>query len=436
MIKKSAYWVLMSFIAFACSGCLASCSNSRNEEPSTPPAPSFDLSFTIATSNGDKTRVADISGDSDGSGAENFLDVNDIRYLIFDKDQKFVDDISAKATTVAKNSEFTVYEVTSNVTSSYFSDNIDTLLDFYILALANYTAWGITIPEMNIGDPIQNFFDDGLVMSVVPNSALLQKANQSVADVRQLFPMAGLQHFQLYGSLLWSSLDGIPLDISNVTGKTLNLLRALSKIEVVDKINITTTYTDSDATSPFRISTVTLNGYYSQGRLLPALSQWNRNGVFETQQVEASSSMAGTYNVPPQLGDNMIITSSGYESDYTLDFVYDPVATQLRSDKCPVYSCYFFEYDAVGIDALRQPYLIVRTLGNDVAEGEADYSPALVFPVRIAEYTNGISQASKNLTKMLRNNIYRFEIASIGQDTKIVWTLCSMDVASTEIVFN
>lgn len=418
------------------SACVADDSPCPDDSPRNP----FLIKFQIMSAADSGTRAADLDGELEGAGYENYLNVDDIRYLIFDSDRKFVADISTKATTVNSNPEFTLYDVVAEVDAPYFKEHINTTLDFYILALANYSGWGITIPTLAEGDDMEALFTNGLVATVIPDSGKLRLAVQAEAD-KQYFPMAGLQRFTFAGNMLETSWEELPYDISAGTGKTLNLLRALAKIEVIDKINVADgAEFDAEAERPIKIGSATLNGFVSRGRLLPAMAQWDRNATFETQQVAAPSipgqTTAEFYSLPPSLNaDNSIAPADGL-TGYTMALTYDAAATAKREDKCPVYSCYVFEYSKTGIAATQQTYLTVDipeyidpNTGTTIVE-------AATYPLRIAQYTNGYATSANNLDVLMRNHIYRFEITGISTTLRVRWTVCQMDKASAEIEYN
>lgn len=429
---------------------LPSCVNDMGDCPSEEVVKEdgFHLRFTIMTRSDAKTRAADIDGDQEGAGYENFLNVQDIKYLIFDKDCKFITDITAKTETVAENASYTVYNVVANVDDQYFYDNLNGIVDFYILCLANHSGWGIKLPTLGRGDGIDELFTDGLVMTELPETYKLQNAAKTENVNKQYFPMSGLQHFRVPGSMLMTSSEGAPYDLSFATGKDLNLLRALAKIEIIDKINIVEggvfdeDYDEDviNGNGRFRIDKVEINGYMTQGSLLPAFSQWN---VFETQQVTAPTiPNSAEYVLPPVLNaDNSFGSSIDLPNlNYIIDFEKDEYAKTLRADKCPVFSGYVYEYlrtsnQMAGIPITQQPYFRVTTRGYTASSGQV-VAESMVFPVRMANYTNGVATSANNLPQLLRNHIYRFEISGIGQDITVKWTVCDMDNASADIEFN
>lgn len=434
--------LLLMMIALSVSS-LQSCINEKMDCPPDVPEneDGIHLRFTIMTKTDGRTRAADIVGDQEGSGYENYLDINDIRYLIFDNNQRFITDITPDAKTVAANSAYTVYNVEAKISDQYFYDNLTGYVDFYILALANHSGWGISIPELKRGDNIQTLFSNGLVMTETPVTSRLQAA---LSDGGQKFPMSGLQHFRVPGNMLMTSASGSPYDLSLATGKDLNMLRALAKIEIIDKINIADGAVFNEATDNqglngrLRIDKVEINGFMTGGSLLPAYTQWNRNSVFETQQVVAPTiPTSARYVLPPVLdADNNFGPNDGL-SGYIIDFIEDDYARSLRQDKCPVFSGYIYEYlktsdQMAGVPVTQQPYFRVTTRGYTTPEGVVE-AESLVLPVRMAQYTNGSATSADNLPQLLRNHIYRFEIAGIGSNLELVVTVCPRAEFTTDV---
>lgn len=421
---------------------LQSCINDKMECPSEVEEneDGFHLRFTIMTKTDGRTRAADIDGDQEGAGYENYIDVNDIKYLIFDKNQRFITDITAKTKTVAANGNYTVYNVEATVNDPYFYNNITGNVDFYLLALANHKEWNITVPTLKKGDDLEMLFTDGLVMKAIPQTSLLQSG--VISDVH--FPMSGLQYFSVPGSMLLTSGKEAPYDISLATGKDLNMLRALVKIEIIDKINIADDGVFNDAIDNqgengyLRIDKVEINGFMSRGSLLPAFAQWSKNSVLETQQVDAPTiPSSALYKLPPILGeDNKFGSFEGF-SDYSIDFLQDEYASSLRKDKCPVFSGYVYEYLKTAdqmqeVPATQQPYFRVTTRGH--SENGVVVAESMVLPLRMAKYTNGTAASADNFPQLLRNHIYRFEISGIGSGLTVNWTVCEMDAPKDPIV--
>lgn len=393
------------------------------------------IRFSILAGNRAKSRAADISGDLPGSIPENYIDIDDIRYLIFDDNLKFVLDLTPAATTRVSSEDVAVYDVVAHITDPYFVEKAAMSITFNILVLANNKKWGIPDYSLSKGDDISLLFNNGLVMNVMPETSSLFNAG---GKDKQLFPLSGLQKFIIPAGNLQISSKESPFDVSRATGKDVNLLRALAKIEVIDKINIFENQVfdedkdDKGYNSYLRIADVKLGGRTDKGSLLPARERWERNYVFETQQVDAATVPSSASYFPPPPFDEKNYVWNGSE-DFCVTLARDEYASSLREDKCPVFSCYVYEYsqDFAGVSGKPTPYFIVTTrgskdeYGNVAAESES-------LPMKMADYYDG--KAGNEIKSILRNHIYRFEIAGIGR--KMIWTVCDMDTRHTDIEFN
>lgn len=444
---------------------LWSCSDGGDAVPPGKQGGEVFLRFTLATRrDGDagalRSRAADTEGDLEGSGYENRLNVDDLQYLLFDGESRFLGNFSASAETVSAGPDgTTVYLVTARLDADYFDRKLPAGgISFHILALANHSDWGIAFADPARGTAIGDFLDGaaGLPMTRLPNATRLLRAEGWEWQPGGLyFPMAGWQRFDISGSMLSNSSESNPYDLTAVTGKELNLLRALAKIELIDRINIGERYDEAvdgdyfasagDPDRPnswLRIAKAEINGIMSRGTLLPSIDEWINADGDETQQVDAPTVPASAlYNRPPLLpDDNELAGTDGY-GDCILDFAPDPAATQRRADKCPVFSAYLFEYDRfarqlAGLAAGEQPYIRVTTQGGADGKDGGLSAESMLLPLRIAAYKNGTAAPADNLKALLRNHIYRFEITGISQNLQINWTVCDMSAAEAEIEFN
>ena len=167
---------------------------------------------------------------------------------------------------------------------------------------------------------------------------------------------------------------------------------------------------------------------------MPSFGQWrDKNDVPypETQQVDNPTVPASaTYALPPAITTDNLAGLNLATASYARQFVLDQVATEAREDKCPVYSLYLYEYTLMPVAQVpldQQPYFVVSTKGDEQNQSRT-------FALKMANYING--EAGANLSQLLRNHIYRFEIAGINQDLTVNWTVCEMDEASADIEFN
>lgn len=407
----------------------------------------FQIHFHICTFADGKSRAESI--EEEGSGAENFLDIYDIQYFIFDKERKFLLDLT---TTVQKTTlispDYALYDVVAKIDETkcdYFKINKSGLVDFYIMALANYSGYGISHPTLAKGDDISTLFSsNALTMNRPPNTAQLMKANDKSAkdDDRNYFPMAGLQHFSLSGTWFETQAGEVPIDLTYITGRSLNMLRALAKIEVIDRINMppNAIYDEAIHGTRRRISSIQINGVMKTGRLLPTKDQWDINNIIETRQVTAPSTTgAGYYLIPPILSDGKLTTTPNISNGYSLDFVRDFLASERLPDKCPVYSCYVWEYSQAElpttIDMTQSPFLTINTTEHLKPDGilESTYFHRLSIDTTTTDDTETKTEPVKAL---LRNHIYRYEVTGAGAHINIDWTICPMDKATADIEFH
>ena len=396
------------------------------------------LSFTVVTKTVSQSRADDdCIEDFQGTAPEDFMNINNFMFLVYDNGGNFLSDITTKSHIVTdfSNPDLAIYKVVARLDDPYFTEAVANPrgnINFSILVLANYDGWDAHFPLLQEGQKIDDIFDDGVVMSTVPDARRMLEADTDAPD-RLCFPMAAVQSFSVNPRNLQNSSEDLPYDISGGTAvsRYLNLLRAVAKIEVIDKINMAedAVFTEEDADSPLRIAAATLNGYMNKGSLLPARNQWPANLVVAGDNADVTAptipALAAYVRPPALLADNTYGTD--FDTDYSLNFAYDAAATARRDDKCPVYSCYVFEYTQGTIPANQQPYVRITTKGSD------EYEPANL-PMRLAYYTGETPDANREF--LLRNHIYRYEITGISQEVQFNWTVCPMDGAQSNIVFN
>ena len=165
---------------------------------------------------------------------------------------------------------------------------------------------------------------------------------------------------------------------------------------------------------PDRISIekVELLGYCATGTILPSFDQWNRNDVLETQQVVAPTMASPlTYRNPAA---DFKITTDGTK----IEFHVDDDAQDKREDLCPVFSVYTTEYSLAAIGTANPVYARVTVQVNP--------TDSRIYLLKLASYTNG--QPGDNITTLLRNHIYRYEISDISIEGTLTanWVVCPM----------
>ena len=129
-------------VAAAASVAVTSCVEDNGEciTPEDVKKDGFQLRFQIVTRGTSPSRVVlDPIVEVEGTAYENFLNLDDIKYYIFDSNKKFICELKPDAVTVVANTMYTLYDVVAKVDDDYFKNNINGTLDFYIIFLL-YTS--------------------------------------------------------------------------------------------------------------------------------------------------------------------------------------------------------------------------------------------------------------------------------------------------------
>lgn len=392
------------------------------------------LRFTVVTraspdTGPGRTRAADISGEQAGTAAENYLNLagRDIRFLLFDGDKKLLRDFTPDTdiTAAPGSTDYITYTVHATIAEPYFAKVADNDTDFYIMVIANgrphsLRAFGLAPGVTTIQDVSEQLtaFVQKSYIKTESGAEIAWTPSQPGKADGEYIPMAGLQHFTLAKGAFDSGPEGF-VNLSGDGGKDINMLRALAKIEIIDKIGVAGKFDKEDKTR-IQVEKAELFGRFSTGTILPSYGQWNRNGVLETQQVTAPTIASRLDYIPPT--DDI----GNPERASLIEFYEDEEATARREDECPVFSAYVTEYSSTDIEEKLPPY--VRITVKDPEKGSKFYR------MELAEYKDG--SPGKNLDALLRNHIYRYEIVSVSQPDEpgeegtlnIRWTLCPMDV--------
>lgn len=398
------------------------------------------LRFTIVTrtpmGGTRQTRAADIEGEQEGSVSENYLNLagRDIQFLLFDGNRQLLRDFTPDAGIIlaaGDDNRYVTYTVHATIVEPYFAGVANAATDFYIMVIANgrpygLSAFGFTPGITTIEDITEQLASFTLKDITIDPETLGQlgwePSDPGIAD-GEYIPMSGLQKFTLAKGAFDAKGPEDFVELSPEDGsKDINMLRALVKIEVIDKI---------EAPAGFNhlfVEKVELLGYCATGTILPAYEEWNRNEVLETQQV-----------VHPTMANPIVYRTPLPTTVYTdtkdgtcIQFHEDAAATQSRDDKCAVFSVYTTEYSKERVEAQIQgfvaPYIRVTMKDPDKPD---DTSP--LYLLRLASYSGGA--AGDDLPELLRNHIYRYEIVNVVSDEtlNIQYTLCPMGSGETDI---
>lgn len=391
------------------------------------------LRFTIVTrtpmnSSRQSSRAADISGDKIGTPAENYLNLaaRDISFLLFDSDQKLLRNFTPDVDiTPVDGSNYITYTVRATISEPYFANVADADTKFYIMVVANGRPYGLSAFALAPGHTSISDVAGQLASFTMPTVSIdpedygrfgWQPDQPGDAD-GEYIPMAGLQHFTIEKGTFAAGPENF-IDLSPDGSKDINMLRALAKIEVVDRIDIPKDGNFADAPADrISIEKVELLGYCATGTILPSFDQWNRNDVLETQQVVAPTMASPlTYRNPAA---DFKSTTDGTK----IEFHNDPDAQVKRTDRCPVFSVYTTEYSLAAIGTANPVYARVTVQVNP--------TDSRIYLLKLASYTNG--QPGDNISTLLRNHIYRYEIQGVALDKTLNVYYCVCPWTDSEI---
>lgn len=412
------------------------------------------------------SRADDCNGDQTGSPAENFIDMSTCQFFLFDGSGTVLRRIFPEETSKNETS-YQWYQFKAEIVEPYFDNAIKSgklTVDFYIMVIANsksldgqeiaYTPGRTTIADIAA---LRRTFVQPEGYNDPNHDYEFFPWEPDIANKR-LIPMAGIQKFTVSTADLAASTYDTPVSLSpEMAGgipvdapKDIYMLRALAKIEVIDKIDITGVYDPSIDENPdipnYRkrptVDKVELYGYFQKGTLMPLIGAgkpWSES----TAQVSVPTlPESPEYTLPieyrqakgtwengvftPMYDDDGNIMYDYYPSS-PITFTYDEYATAQREDKCRVYSGYVVEYDRTLVPEYqadlagceRFPY--IRVTVNNPGEATTNSSP--VFTVNVAKYTDG--KPGAGLEELLRNHIYRYELTGISSDVlNASWTIC------------
>lgn len=354
------------------------------------------------------------------TGAEDYINIEegDIQFYLFDESGGFIQDFTPDVVVTRADATGNIiyYSCIARLSSDYFrkaeADKKE-YVGFRILATANDNSMNQGFIVMRPGESIGSVFSSFIAspMSVVPDATQLIETGKT-----QHIPMAGIQTFSVRTDRLRAADESEILDISDNTdsdvaqGAPIDLLRAMSKVQVIDKIDFkdgATGYNPADATK--RISAITFTGIMPAGTLVPQADMWASANGYVTSQISAA-----TLPVSP------VFQETGTVS-LTLDRYVNAVAGNPQGIQTGinVWSCYLWEWDQNKCGG--EPYMTVTLAGNASKQ----------YRVRFVPGTGDTS----DYTQILRNHIYTFVITGLREDGSLsaLWTVCPMDKATANI---
>lgn len=339
-----------------------------------------------------------------GFAVENYLDLEKMMFLIFDNEGNMLRTFKPEISAIDDASApYIKYRIRTFLHDKYFLESTDENISFTIVALGNYSNLSPEQFGYHEKESLTDIFNPdnvGTFSIPVSNNAegtwiptILSSGEQGSGHL----PMSGMQTFTVGREKLRNSSLDNPCKLSEgSSAKYINMLRALAKIEIVDKMPL-----DEAGEDNYTIDKVELIGYATRGSIFPTYDQW-ASGL-ETQYVTAPSvpSSSEYRGVAPILGN----VSSVEDEDAIIKFFQDEDATGIRDDGCNVFSCYLTEYDPDMIGTVPQMWLRI-TLKSVLTDRKVQYR------MEVAPYSGG---KPENPLKILRNNIYRYVITGMNE---------------------
>lgn len=332
------------------------------------------VTFRIATQNTVGTKADNIAGQETGTAAENWLELDRLRFLMFTEGGAFLQDLSAIAETMSENTDiWNLYTVKATFKEPYFNNPlfVDGNVRFKLMVLANWPAEAVE----------EIMAAKGSVSEIERAHAVFEMSPEFFPDTGKTgIPMFGLMDCAVSWSALAASDTGNYVDIGDVY-----MLRSLAKIEVLDNI------ADKDAAGYPKVSEVRLMKWNSVARMIPDNF---RNGV----QVSAAS-----YPDAPGFVDSAQGRMFKWK-EYSTESLGAP---------------YEFKGFTTYIPEIRTERLAFRVvIQQSAAEGDA-VSHDLAVP--------GTGNAWG--TEILRNHIYRINVNATAE-ISLDYTVCPWDEAN------
>jgi len=429
--------------AVSLTGCVNEDGPCPPDEPGSDDGKEVTLRFTVATRSAAVTddapssapsRADDCEGDRQGTAAENFINMSDCRFLLFDADRKLIRPIFPEFT-AEETAEYTLYSVKATIVDPYFEKAVKEAGDggkvkFYIMVIANTRSEGLngqdfayfpgatTISEM----AGQRKTFDLPPRRGVDNSLVTWNPSTDVA-VGRFIPMAGLQEFNVAAASLKAATEDAPLDLPD----PIDMLRSMAKIEVIDKIDMPDGYKPDQ--KRMKVKNVELAGFNTKGTIMPSVGTGGQWPAFCTAQVAGvtlPSQPTACYSKPAAYG------SADASRNDMLRFFEDESASTTYHEGYPVYSGYVAEYDRESVAGYVKPYIVVTLVDSDEGGGVMLYRE-----LKLDKYIDG-SPAGDGIEALLRNHIYRYEITGVATDVSLTvnYTVCNMDTGEADIEFN
>lgn len=366
----------------------ASCVN--DNEPDCPPigqARQYVLNLRVVTSKA-ATRMTRAAGHDteEATQAEDYIDIagQDFLVLVFDGYGRLIQRFEPSSTVIRQGQgQGAAYEL-SGVLGETSANEIQ------VAVIANCNSMGANgaYDQFVLGNTfLSEMYGDGTKWNfTLPNP---EGGWQPIIKDKQTIPMYGCSEAKPLRAATQSAADENRYDLNL---GTINMLRAVAKIEIVDCLP------EGVEIAP----NVTLSAYNTQGRLIPDATNnpdWNKEGTQVTS---------------PTLPDNV-------QTAADLNFFTE--SKTIGGTPRTVYSAYVTEADLTA----NRPHINLTVKDSD---GQGNSSKD--YEMAVDSYTD--SKATNGLATLLRNHIYRYEIKSASSNSLTVnYTICPMESGTADI---
>lgn len=412
------------------------------------------LQFTVMTYNPASSRDAQQSradGDDNckegpqGSPAENYINTADCQFLLFDDKRTLLRPIFPEITPGQKddNVDYTWYSIKASITEPYFDEAVKAGtkdIDFYIMVIANSHSTGLDgqYPGLTPGvTTIDHIAAQLLTFNLPERRAQDNQITewQPNIDENKLIPMVGLQTFTVSADDLKGSTYDTPVDLSTGTsGKTIDMLRAMAKIEVVDKIDLPDGYDPN--IKRMRVEKVELVGMYRKGTLMPSIGpdgQWP--DYISTQVTNTTLPSNSEYTNPVAYKESYAYDNNSKDIMF---FNKGTIDSEKAEERYPIFFGYVTEYSKAAIGNMVKPYLVITLVDETSPDNEPDGKETSFYKeLKLTNYNDYGAPQGDGINFLLRNHIYRYEINSVSSSEaniiNVGYTVCNWDDYTVDI---